>query len=118
MHRTSDSRRYREGDSFESQGEFEARGGQAYSSGSSSADNRALRWRDIGVGGSGTMLSWRRVTARRAIILGVFGAFGFACLPRRHKEERALPPPAVEHDLAQRVDKLFMPRNVPEKDAP
>lgn len=111
MHRTSDSRRYREGDSFESAGdfsEFEARGGSAYTSVSSSTDSshRGLRWRDnTGVFGSGSMLSGRRVTARRAIVLGLIGAFAFMCLPRRHEDEdEREPPPAVmeQHHSSQR----------------
>ena len=100
MHRSSDSRRYRDGDSFESVGEFEARGGlggSAYASTSSSVDpnHRGLRWREVGVGGSGHMLSGRRVTARRAIVLGLFGALALACLPRRG-DTRAGPEVSLE----------------------
>ncbi|KAM0754850.1 hypothetical protein T439DRAFT_321902 [Meredithblackwellia eburnea MCA 4105] len=103
MHRSSDSRRYREGDTFESVGEFEARGGlqQHHSSSAYDEFEHRLRWKDGNGFGTRGSSGGRRLTFKRAVLIAVTICVGVAVVSKARGGSRgaSLLPSRAQHLL-------------------
>ncbi|KAK4704045.1 hypothetical protein P7C70_g2167, partial [Phenoliferia sp. Uapishka_3] len=105
MHRSADSRRYRNSEMFEVIHECEplTLRPATYVPDSSPGDTnpRGPRWKE-NLSRTGNSTSRRRVTARNVILVGLVGAFTLACLPRHQQGIAGEEVSSLESMLVQR----------------